>query len=225
MVDLLKSFTTPSANLEFTSFCNLKCVYCASLYADYQGQNINPKSLKNIFSSLREKTEKKRLTRDCLDPWNFAFIRADSSVAYCCTTKSRLGFLNNGLNLDKILNESKALKCREELLNGNLNEKCLTCPQKGWTNVDEFKKKVLDFVLSEHERRFKIYWEKGFYHLESKIEDGKIKYWRWCETKGQLSIKNDFPEALKLKFECDFFSGEENFSPLIVESKKFREQL
>lgn len=178
----------------------------------------------NLQKKTYEKINIKDKTRDCLDPWNFIFIRADSSVAYCCNTKSKLGFLKNGKNINQILNNVEIIKCRRGLLTGSLNEECLACPQKGWIGVEEFKQKVKTFLISEFERKFKVSW-KGFYPLESKIQEGKSINWRWCLSKGELYLFNGSDRKVLLQLSGGFSTGSEKFSNLFIRGSLFCDKI
>lgn len=50
--NLLESPVIGIATIEFTSRCNIRCVYCASSQSDYRGTNIEPGILENISASL-----------------------------------------------------------------------------------------------------------------------------------------------------------------------------
>lgn len=52
-VDLLASPCTPTVHLEFTSHCNLRCVYCAVSQPDYQGSELALDDFDTLVDSLK----------------------------------------------------------------------------------------------------------------------------------------------------------------------------
>jgi MoaA/NifB/PqqE/SkfB family radical SAM enzyme len=79
-------------------------------------------------------------TRDCVDPWEMAFIRADGQVALCCWSK-HLGNLKTE-SLDELIDSPAARKMREGLLTGDLGEDCRRCPARGTTRRELLARKV-----------------------------------------------------------------------------------
>ncbi|MCP5048595.1 MAG: radical SAM protein [bacterium] len=53
--DLLESPRTKIAHIEFTSRCNLRCVFCAVSQPDYNGSDIDPETMEDIISSLKSR--------------------------------------------------------------------------------------------------------------------------------------------------------------------------
>ena len=51
--DLLISCHTTSANIEFTSRCNLKCIYCSRVREDYVCKDINSEILDKLIAQLQ----------------------------------------------------------------------------------------------------------------------------------------------------------------------------
>jgi len=52
---LLKSHLTARADIEFTTKCNLSCVYCASLLPGYSGRDLDTSYLADILESLKRR--------------------------------------------------------------------------------------------------------------------------------------------------------------------------
>jgi len=70
-------------------------------------------------------------TRDCVDPWEMTFIRADGRVALCCWSP-HLGNLKDE-SLASLIDSPAARKMRAGLLSGELDDACRHCPARGMT--------------------------------------------------------------------------------------------
>lgn len=81
-------------------------------------------------------------TRDCLDPWEFAYIHADRSVRPCCVLEETYGSIANGQKLSDVLNNDKMRELRRELLTGELNAGCAGCPSRSLVSVEAFRAKM-----------------------------------------------------------------------------------
>lgn len=53
-IDLMASPVIDVVNIEFTSRCNLKCVYCAASQPDYKGTDLDPGTLETLIESLKD---------------------------------------------------------------------------------------------------------------------------------------------------------------------------
>jgi MoaA/NifB/PqqE/SkfB family radical SAM enzyme len=71
-------------------------------------------------------------TRDCLDPWNLPFLRANGDLWPCPWFYSPLGNVH-AEPFDKLMNGSELRKLRHELLTGDLRVACRQCPSRGIT--------------------------------------------------------------------------------------------
>ena len=80
-------------------------------------------------------------TRDCLDPWTFALVKSSGEVEPCCWHTS-VGSLSSGQTLHEILNGQKIQTIRKNLLTGNLDERCRTCPARPLTDINVLQGKV-----------------------------------------------------------------------------------
>lgn len=107
-----------------------------------------------VLTSLEDKVDeiedrpiqdRKAMTRDCLDPWNYIFIRSDLSVQLCCAGSEKVGSLGDGRSLGKILNNEVAKQYRRGLLTGKLKPSCVNCTIKGWIETEAFVQKVTQF--------------------------------------------------------------------------------
>jgi MoaA/NifB/PqqE/SkfB family radical SAM enzyme len=83
-------------------------------------------------------------TRHCLDPWRTVFIRATGEVRPCCYQAS-IGTLGQS-TLDEILKSQAARDLRRRLLSGDLDECCLSCPDKGVSSL--FSQRAAVFVFA-----------------------------------------------------------------------------
>lgn len=90
------------------------------------------------------------MTRDCIDPWNLAFISSDNTVKPCFVTPEALGTLGDGNSLESLLEGPMNRSYRKGLLCGDMREACKTCHCKGWTTTENLVKKVNDY-LSEYD--------------------------------------------------------------------------
>lgn len=82
-----------------------------------------------------------RSTRDCLDPWFFAFITAGGMLHACCN-RPAFAPLRREERLSDVLNSDSIRELRRQLLSGELDEWCANCPAKGLTDVDALHLKV-----------------------------------------------------------------------------------
>ncbi len=53
VTDLLESPRTKTVHIEFTSLCNLRCVFCFVSQPDYKGANLDAEMMENIIRSLK----------------------------------------------------------------------------------------------------------------------------------------------------------------------------
>lgn len=90
------------------------------------------------------------MTRDCIDPWNLAFINSDNSVMPCFVTQEALGTLGDGNSLESLLEGGINKSYRKGLLSGDMREACKGCHCKGWTTTENLTNKVNDY-LSEYD--------------------------------------------------------------------------
>jgi len=77
-------------------------------------------------------------TRYCLDPWANAHLKASGAVWACCRELD-LGVEGRDGSLAEILNGPKFQTLRKELLTGNLNPVCRTCPDKQISTLAELR--------------------------------------------------------------------------------------
>lgn len=84
-------------------------------------------------------------TRDCLDPWNTAFVNADATVRPCCFFEEKFGSLQEG-TLSEIVSNEAFTKLRAELLSGELRANCAGCAARPSISVEEFHRKVAQYV-------------------------------------------------------------------------------
>ncbi|GJL53169.1 MAG: hypothetical protein NPIRA02_03010 [Nitrospirales bacterium] len=80
-------------------------------------------------------------TRDCLDPWNYAIVRADGNVSPCCQ-REPVGSLASGQSINDILNNFSIKRLRQNLLSGDLDEGCRFCVSRPLTDCGTLQDKV-----------------------------------------------------------------------------------
>jgi MoaA/NifB/PqqE/SkfB family radical SAM enzyme len=76
-------------------------------------------------------------TRNCLDPWFFAMVRADAQVMPCCYHPV-IGSLKEK-PLGAILNGEAAVTLRRQLMTGELCDSCIGCPARPIVGVKKFE--------------------------------------------------------------------------------------
>jgi len=86
-------------------------------------------------------------TRDCLDPWKMAYVKADGEVSLCCWSKS-IGNVKNG-TINDLLHNQASREMRRGLLTGSMPHDCVVCPARPLMPVTDFKKKVEEFVSDD----------------------------------------------------------------------------
>lgn len=90
-------------------------------------------------------------TRDCVDPWKMALVKADGRVSLCCWGVD-VGNIRE-TPLGELLAGHAARAARQRLLTGELGQDCLQCPGRGWTSPSALRERVEQYVRSERERR------------------------------------------------------------------------
>lgn len=76
-------------------------------------------------------------TRHCFDPWNYLEFRPDGKVSPCCMQKSIS--VDANFDLNEIRNVSAFRNLREQLINGNLDDKCISCGLRDKVSLGKFK--------------------------------------------------------------------------------------
>ena len=90
------------------------------------------------------------MTRDCLDPWNGAFIRSNGDVNPCCYRREVWGNIHSSA-VDDIFNGPIAQGLRQELIDGKLTAMCAVCPTRPTATVPALKARVSEFLSSSTE--------------------------------------------------------------------------
>jgi MoaA/NifB/PqqE/SkfB family radical SAM enzyme len=80
-------------------------------------------------------------TRDCVDPWSFAQIRANGDVALCCWSPA-VGNIKMDGDLAQILASGPAQEIRKGLLSGKLPVSCKMCIDRPTAMPQALKEKV-----------------------------------------------------------------------------------
>lgn len=81
-----------------------------------------------------------KTTKNCMMPWNEAFVWATNDVAPCCMYKRIRDF--RGVGLLEALNSEPFVQIREGLLTGNLLHGCAVCPMFEQVEVSAFQDRV-----------------------------------------------------------------------------------
>ena len=81
-------------------------------------------------------------TRDCLDPWTYAMVRANGDVSPCCQL-GPVGSLASGQSLSDILNNSAMKRLRQNLLSGDLDTGCRRCASRPVTDCGALQDKLI----------------------------------------------------------------------------------
>ena len=102
-------------------------------------------------------------TRDCLDPWKMAFVKADGSVSLCCWS-SPVGNIKQR-TLNEILHDEPARAMRRGLLNGHMPGECVRCPARELIPLDDLKRKVQRY-LAEGDREETLALRARFNQLQ-----------------------------------------------------------
>ncbi len=93
----------------------------------------------------------RRKTRDCLLPWSYIYISSNGEVRPCCILFHPVGNVTGGETIDSIINNEQMLILRNQLLEGNLKAECLSCPEAGWITIEELKRKVEEYILTDNQ--------------------------------------------------------------------------
>jgi radical SAM protein with 4Fe4S-binding SPASM domain len=80
--------------------------------------------------------------RNCLDPWMTSFITIDGEVYPCCNIRESVGSLKDN-SFEAIWFGEKLSRLQKSILSGNPPKQCLTCTQRGFTNLTTLKLKVV----------------------------------------------------------------------------------
>ena len=169
---------------------------------------VNEESGPRRYSSLRQAAQ----TRDCLDPWEFIMIQANKDVLPCCWHQP-IYSLGKGQTLSEVFNNTRIKELRKSLLTGDLSTDCMNCPSRGWTSVDNLKKKVWHYlnpginkflfpkipeIKTDILKDFKLVYENGWYEPETNldIKNPDWQSWRWTSKKASCKLENPKREGL-----------------------------
>jgi hypothetical protein len=87
-------------------------------------------------------------TRDCLDPWFFAYLDSGRGLHPCCFHPP-IGTLEIGGSLDVLLNGPTVRDLRNQLLTGQLSDLCQQCPGKPLASIDTLRMHLLEELARE----------------------------------------------------------------------------
>ena len=110
-------------------------------------------------------------TRDCLDPWQMSIVYSTGKLSPCCWIDPPKT-INEDESFTDIVNSETYVKIREQLLTGELNKFCRTCPARAIIDVDTFRDKVADRDITDAAQRegTQLYIEKELARLEDNEE-------------------------------------------------------
>lgn len=91
-------------------------------------------------------------TRDCIEPWFYAQLRANNDVLPCCW-RPAIGKLGPGQSLGDVLNGFAMRKLRYELLTGDLDELCKTCSVRPLTDTETLRTHLDQEMQKETQHR------------------------------------------------------------------------
>lgn len=83
-------------------------------------------------------------TRNCIEPWHKAFIRANGDVHLCCNN-SLIGNIKDE-PFEQLINNHKAKAYRQGLLDGKLMPSCVKCPDKGVISQSKLRELVIIYL-------------------------------------------------------------------------------
>jgi hypothetical protein len=92
--------------------------------------------------------DEQRSTRDCIDPWFFAFLTARRGLKPCCWHPP-IGTLAVGQPLEELLEGPAMRELRRQLLTGELNEYCVRCPTYALTDPASLQERVRAEIAGE----------------------------------------------------------------------------
>jgi hypothetical protein len=121
-------------------------------------------------------------TRDCLDPWKMAFVKADGSVALCCWS-SPVGNIKQRA-LAEILRDEPARAMRRGLLDGHMPGECERCPARELIPLAELRTKVQRY-LAEGDREGALALRARFNQLQ---ETHVLIHRRLSELEPKLNV-------------------------------------
>jgi radical SAM protein with 4Fe4S-binding SPASM domain len=84
-------------------------------------------------------------TRLCLDPWLNGFIQYNGDVVPCCFVRTVWGNVHRD-TAEEIFNSEAARQLRRELLEGDLQGSCVSCPFRPMTSLAELRRRVEEAV-------------------------------------------------------------------------------
>lgn len=83
------------------------------------------------------------VTRDCLDPWFFAMLKSTRELMPCCWHPA-VGTLRIGTSLGELLDGPAIRELRRQLLTGDLNDHCRSCPARSLSSTDALRTRLID---------------------------------------------------------------------------------
>lgn len=107
---------------------------------------------------------KPKITRNCLDPWNTAFVSTDGNVYPCCNIRESIGNLRDN-SFESIWFGSGLARVRKCILAGNPPKECHTCSHRGMTTLFALRLKVALRGLARSTVLSRLYAELSSHQL------------------------------------------------------------
>ena len=144
-------------------------------------------------------------TRDCVEPWKFVMISANSDVFPCCGHPA-IYTLGKNQSLLEVFNNIPVMNLRRQLLTGDLTPACMSCTRMGWTTTQDLQKRVRQYldpfkkfylfrnpvVKAKTFDECEITYTSGWYDLETDlaIKDPEKRQWRWTAKQAVCTFTN-----------------------------------
>jgi MoaA/NifB/PqqE/SkfB family radical SAM enzyme len=186
---------------------------CEAKREDIQEEHARERSVEEESQPHRYSSQKPQdHTRDCLDPWQFIMIQANKNVLPCCWHEP-IYSLGKEQSLLDVFNNTQFKELRLRLLTGELPKDCMNCPSRGWTTINDLKRKVWHYlnpgiykfmspkipvIKPDVLRSFELDYGKGWYNTETNlnIEDPDWQTWKWTAKRAVCMLKNPKHKAL-----------------------------
>lgn len=129
-----------------TEFCNTIIEKIEVINSDNPGRrNTESGDIQEKGKSRYTSEQPAGYTRNCLDAWQMLYIHADHGINSCCA-QPNLSYLKPGGDLMEKINSEPFLRLRKNLLSGDLDEHCLSCPTYSWIPLDQLQGNVSRYL-------------------------------------------------------------------------------
>lgn len=111
-------------------------------------------------------------TRDCLNPWSICVVCADGAVKPCCFQPAT-GSLKDH-SLFQVLNNESAVRLRRNIVLGDLDPCCRSCPDKPYIPNEALLKK-LSVRIPRTKRQAAVFKEAYWLHMVARELQERIR--------------------------------------------------